>query len=444
MKSAPDLPKKYVRIEGIHCPHCVDLLQRALSSPEGVESVRITRNIACLTGPALPEDDQIVGIVTGLGYETRAQWIGADRKSLGSGIRWGELLLIAGGILTAALGVNALLGYNVFNAIPVIDERLSAPMLFVTGLLTSLHCVSMCGAIGFSVSAESNQRRSLRRPLLYNIGRVLSYTALGGAAGAFGSVLSVSPAVRGVIILAAGVAMLLMALSMLGILPFSLPGLFHLRAGRGSLGSLGVGLLNGLMPCGPLQSMQLYALSTGSFLRGALAMLLFALGTVPLMLAGGAAMNLLQGKSRRLVNQAACVLVLILAVSMLWRGALAFGLDGSRLLSQQEDTGLAAVPDGEAQTVAFSLEYDRYADITVRRGMPVRMVILADEEKLTGCNNEVVCPALGFDKKLEPGENVIEFTPHQAGEYTYTCWMNMLHNTIRVTDDPTLFQGGAR
>lgn len=443
MKTAPGVSRNYVRIEGIHCPHCVDLLQRALSALEGVESARITRNIACLTGPALPEAEEIVRTVNDLGYETRAEWISTDRRELGSGIRWGELLLIAAAILAVAWGLNALLGYNVFNAIPVIDETLSAPMLFVTGLLTSLHCVSMCGAIGFSVSAESNDRRSLRRPLLYNAGRVLSYTVLGGVAWAFGSVLSVSPAFRGVIILAAGLLMLLMALSMLGILPFSLPTLSRFRFGKGSFGPLAVGLLDGLMPCGPLQSMQLYALSTESFLQGALAMLLFALGTVPLMLAGGAAMNLLRGKSRRWVNQAASVLVLILAVSMLWRGALSFGVDGTRLLARQEDAGLVAVPAGEVQTVRFALDYDHYEDVTVLQGVPVRMVIVAEEEKLTGCNNEVVCPALGFDKKLEPGENVIEFTPGEVGEYTYTCWMNMLHNTIRVTDDPALFEGGA-
>lgn len=34
------------------------------------------------------------------------------------------------------------------------------------------------------------------------------------------------------------------------------------------------------------------------------------------------------------------------------------------------------------------------------------------------------------------GDNVIEFTPAKAGNYTYTCWMNMIQNHIRVADDP--------
>ena len=45
-----------------------------------------------------------------------------------------------------------------------------------------------------------------------------------------------------------------------------------------------VGLLNGLMPCGPMQSMQIIALGSGNPVSGAFAMLMFSLGTVPLML----------------------------------------------------------------------------------------------------------------------------------------------------------------
>ena len=88
----------------------------------------------------------------------------------------------------------------------------------------------------------------------------------------------------------AGLLMLGMALRMLGVFKVlrgfsvSLP---RFRSG-GERSSFVVGLLNGLMPCGPLQAMQLYALSRGTFAGGALSMLLFGLGTVPLMFGFGA------------------------------------------------------------------------------------------------------------------------------------------------------------
>ncbi len=62
-------------------------------------------------------------------------------------------------------------------------------------------------------------------------------------------------------------------------------------------GPFAVGLLNGLMPCGPLQTMQLYALGTGSALAGALSMFIFSAGTVPLMLVFGFAAALSRAKS---------------------------------------------------------------------------------------------------------------------------------------------------
>ena len=67
----------------------------------------------------------------------------------------------------------------------------------------------------------------------------------------------------------------------------------------------------------------------------ALAMLLFALGTVPLMLASGALLNLTRGKARVWIGKIAAVLILLLSVSMLNRGMLDLGVDASRLLPEK-------------------------------------------------------------------------------------------------------------
>jgi len=76
-------------------------------------------------------------------------------------------------------------------------------------------------------------------------------------------------------------------------------GLIYRERQRGNKGPFTVGLLNGLMPCGPLQAMQIYALSTGNPLKGALSMLLFSLGTVPLMFGLGALGSLLSRRLRK-------------------------------------------------------------------------------------------------------------------------------------------------
>ena len=432
----------YVRLEGMLCAHCEQTVLYALRTLPGVREVSMRRNIAQVSSDAPLQSEEIIRVIRQAGYETNADQISEHRRRAARTVRWYELLLIAAAVILLAVGVNRLFGYNVFNAIPAVDSGASYGMLFVTGLLTGIHCVGMCGAIGLYASAEKNSARSMTRPLLYNAGRVLSYTLIGGLVGLVGSVFSVSARLRGVIILVAGLFMLLMALSMLGYVDFRLPHFSFFRNSRRGLSAFLVGLLNGLMPCGPLQAMQLYALSTGSFLSGALAMLLFALGTVPLMLASGALLNLTRGKARVWIGKIAAVLILLLSISMLNRGLLGLGVDASRLLPDKYEGYAAAVMEDGVQTVRLELEYDSFGDVIVQKGVPVKLVLHADEDKITGCNNEVVSVDFGFDVPLKQGDNLIEFTPTQEGEYTYTCWMNMIRNQIKVIDDMDYFTKG--
>ena len=436
MKDTQKKEVLYVRVEGMYCEHCYRTVQRALERLDGVESVTLRSNLAELRGAALPDADTITAAVRDAGYETDSAHIHRDRRKAAGGIRWYEVLLIASGLLLAGFALNRIFGYNIFNAIPVIDSSLSYGMLFVTGLLTSVHCMGMCGAIGIFASTDEGAARSLKKPLLYNLGRVLSYTGIGGLVGLLGSVFSLSKAVHGIIILAAAVCMLLLSLTILGVIRFSLPRLTGIPLPKGKTGAFVIGLLNGFMPCGPLQAMQLYALSTGSFLTGALSMFLFALGTVPLMLGSGALLNLTKGRAKAVIGKVASVLMLLLSLFMLYRGLTALGVNPEALWNQEDRSGyLAASVEDGVQTVSFELEYDAYADILVQKDIPVRMTIHAEKEKLTGCNQEVVSSDFGFDVVLQPGDNVIEFVPEAEGDYLYTCWMDMIRNHIRVVED---------
>ena len=96
---------------------------------------------------------------------------------------------------------------GLFAKLPKVDASIGYGMLFVVGLLTSVHCVAMCGGIALSQSLrsggstgaapeEKTRGSSLGRlapGLLYNGGRVLSYTLIGGIVGALGSAFNFSP-----------------------------------------------------------------------------------------------------------------------------------------------------------------------------------------------------------------------------------------------------------
>lgn len=426
------------RVEGMHCPHCETAVEQAVAPLAGLESPRASYRRGTLTArwdaEALPRE-RVAAALSEAGY---ALADGQRRAPLGQLMRTAALL--AG--LAALYGLLACTrAADWLAAFPVARAGMSLGMIFGVGLLTSMHCVAMCGGICIAQSAGAAQRggRPGRAALLYNLGRVASYTAVGALVGALGGVFELSAYAKAAIQVAAAVFMLIMALNLAGgfawlkRLSISMPRGLSERVTRVCAGrsALIVGLANGLMPCGPLQSMQLYALSTGSWWMGALSMLCFGLGTAPLMLGIGLAGSRLNRRFAGPMRRASALLVALMGLSMLISGLALAGIG-------MEQTPMGAdgyaVIQGERQYVRSGVDYGAYTPITVQRGVPVEWTIVADADRLNGCNNEIVVPAYGLTVALQPGENVVEFTPGESGAVTYSCWMGMIRSSIYVVD----------
>lgn len=200
-----------------------------------------------------------------------------------------------------------------------------------------------------------------------------------------------------------------------------------------------VGLLNGFMPCGPLQAMQLYALATGSVVSGALSMFFFALGTIPIMLMFGVISSLLTKKGTKNLLKISGVIVLILGISMTNRGLAILGVDFTQGYAREESTintsmENVAVINGDEQKIRISAVASGYSPKTiyVQKGIKTKLII--DGTTLTSCNNEMIFPGLNIRKKLSKGENIIEFTPEE-GDINFSCWMGMKRGKIRVVDE---------
>lgn len=426
--------KKYVRIEGIHCHHCIDTITKALLKNPHITKVKIKNNIATIDYQEPLSNEEIIKTIKDIDYFTKEDYIFTDNKNMDTKIKLKEFILILLILLGVGYSIQKIFGYNIFNVIPSIDTNITYGMLFITGLLTSIHCVSMCGAIHLVAIVNQNPKyreKSWCNSILYNLGRVISYTLLGGLVGTLGSVFKINNTISGLIILLAAVLMLLMSLSMLGVIDFHLPSLGNFQLKRKPKNAFVIGLLNVFMPCGPLQAMQVYALSTGSFLKGALSMFLFSLGTVPLLLGVGLFYNLIKGRGKIIINKIASVLILLLSLIMLNRGLLTLNIDITKFFSNDKNYQVAKVIDG-VQVIEFDLSYNSYPDIKVKKDIPVQIIINVDEKYLTGCNNEILIPDFNLDKKLEVGQNIIEFMPTKIGTFTYTCWMKMLKNKIEV------------
>ncbi len=180
--------------------------------------------------------------------------------------------------------------------------------IFLVGLLGGTHCVGMCGgivsALSVQVRAPADARRQWPVHLAYNLGRITTYTALGGLLGALGSVgmlyAGVLPVQIGLYVLAnlmlvalglylTGFTRLLAPLERLGnrLWQRIQPVTRRFLPARSIKQALPLGMLWGFLPCGLVYSVLTAALVTGSAARGAGLMLAFGLGTLPNLLLAG-------------------------------------------------------------------------------------------------------------------------------------------------------------
>lgn len=421
-------------IRGMFCAHCEETIRKALMSAPGVLSAEVSwEREQAVVGydPDETEASALQACIEAAGYRVVSS--GEEKTQIVS-------VLV---LLLALYSIARCTGHTqVFSFFPKAEASLGIGALFVTGLLTSVHCIAMCGGINLtqSVAAASGRRSILRANALYQCGRVLSYTAVGAAAGGIGSVLSFGGRMKGAVALLAGLAMLVMALNMLGAfrllkrlhlrLPSGLHAALFRRSGSGS--SFLIGILNGFMPCGPLQAMQIYALSTGSAMLGALSMLSFSLGTVPLMLGFGLISGRLNQKHRRVMLTVSAMLIFVMGLSMVGNG---LALSGISLPQRSDGAAVTAMQAGGRQSLRTEIDYGSYPSIRVRAGIPVDWTLVVPEGKLNGCNGELRIPAYDLDIVLAEGENHVSFLPEEAGIFPYSCWMGMIQATIEVTDE---------
>ena len=450
----------HLRIGGMSCAHCESTIQKGLRDLPGVQKATASfgKGTAVVTFDAdVASRETMEATVVRLGYSV----VGEQQNTGANNLRAAGLLLVIVALFVTLQATGAL---NYLVPSQLAQAGMGYGMLFVIGLITSVHCVAMCGGISLSQCVTAgktggSKTAALKPSFLYNLGRVISYTVVGFIVGALGSVITFSPATQGVLKLIAGVFMVVMGVNMLGIFPWlrrlnpRMPKFIADRVNAEKWKSnspLVVGLLNGLMPCGPLQAMQIYALSTGNPFAGALSMLLFSLGTVPLMFGLGALSSVLSRKFTHRMLTAGAVLVAVLGLSMLSQGWVLTGVTLPKATAQSEvktaasdataqnASTQATNTTGNVQVISSTLEGGRYPDITVKAGTPVQWTINAPAGSINGCNNRMYIPEYNIEHRFTQGDNLIEFTPTETGTFLYSCWMGMIQANITVVEaDPT-------
>jgi sulfite exporter TauE/SafE/plastocyanin domain-containing protein/copper chaperone CopZ len=434
------LIKERIKVYEMTCTSCEKRVERTVKKLDGVLDVQ-----ASFSGQfaEIEYDDLICDVrkikkaIESVGYSTESP---KDFKFIGIMIAVAAIVL---------LGINSG-NYDMESQL----NNASYAVLFVVGVITSIHCVGMCGGIMLSQSIgkeSKNKFDAIKPALLYNAGRVVAYTVLGGVIGAIGSVFALSLTAKAGLQLFAGVFMIMMGFNMAGFMAFrkfqiKLPNM-ACKAMSKPRAPFFVGLLNGLMPCGPLQTMQIFALGTGSALAGALSMFMFSIGTVPLMLTFGALSGLLTKGYTKKILKFSGVLIIMLGLIMSNRGLALAGMNISPMAimssvgafgdtnasSASSDVIKATIKDG-VQVLNMSANVYGYTPKTlyVQKGIPLKWVI--NGEEITSCNNTIVVPGMNIQQKLQSGNNLIEFTPGSE-DINFSCWMGMKRGVMKVVED---------
>jgi sulfite exporter TauE/SafE len=193
----------------------------------------------------------------------------------------------------------------------------------------------MCGPlVGAFAMRRRTERREISTPLvLFQTGRLTTYVLLGAMVGGLGQ--TVANGIRdwqGLLSVTLGLFMALLGLSFLGLLPIQrwisalAPTQFvtiwirKLMSSDHAAAPFGLGLANGLLPCGPVYAMALLAAVSGDPLKGAGIMLIFGLGTLPALLGLGFSTSVLSLSLRSNLYRVAALLVVLVGVQLAMRG----------------------------------------------------------------------------------------------------------------------------
>ncbi len=281
------------RVNGMHCKACTVLIEESFTELPHVESAQasLAEERVTVTGEFSGTPEEIAAELSELirqhGYELSAE-LGAPRAA------WGDfiyavpiaLALIAGFLLLQKLGLTSL----------ITGSSVSYGTALLIGLIASVSsCLAIVGGLVLSLSAESAKEGATWRTVsLFHAGRLGGFFLLGGLVGVLGNSFHLSLTANVVLGIFVALVMLILGVNLLDVfhvtkrLQLTMPvgfSKFIVRGGNRDhyFAPLLIGVGTFFLPCGFTQSMQLYALSTGNFMQGALTMFIFALGTLPVL-----------------------------------------------------------------------------------------------------------------------------------------------------------------
>lgn len=452
------MSKQKIQIKGMHCRSCEILIEDELKKVHGVQSVYVNHKtgIADVNCDCELDGNEVKQAIEKAGYT-----IGEDGKIHFFSRNHRDYIDVGiAFFITTALFLIAK-SVGLFDLSKSISGSYSSlPIVFLVGLTAGVStCMALVGGLVLGASSRFSEQfpnatgmEKFKPHLFFNLGRIISYTILGGVIGLAGSFFQLSTSVLGLLTVAVGLVMLLLGGQLIDIFPILKKVSFTLPKGLSRM--LGIaektqleysnknaaimGATTFFLPCGFTQAMQLFAMSTGSPIQGALTMGVFALGTAPGLLGVGGLTSVVKGNGARLFFKTAGVVVIMLAFFNVGNGLNLLGVPQvlgavTSKATAKSDPNVTMV--NGVQVVRMTQASSGYSPnkFTIKKGIPVKWIVTSKD--IYSCASSIVSQQLGIRKSLELGENVFEFTPKESGTIRFSCLMGMYTGSFTVVDE---------
>ena len=292
--------RKYtLHVSGTHCASCKILLEDIITEQDFIKSVQVNLKQETIDIETDQPDDVILA-----GTEKSGEEIVAilNEKVKGNGyilsLEKQELVKQNDDVIWKAIpiGLVFLILFFLLQKSGLLNLGIGGSVTpatsFIIGLIASVSsCLAIVGGLVLSLSAKISEDNvsDTKTFILFHIARLVGFAVLGGVLGLVGHAIGVNFIFSAVLGLVASLIMILLGFNLVGILAknkIALPsGIFNFfrKVEHTTIAPLLVGLGTFFLPCGFTQSMQVSALSSGSFMGGFMIMFSFALGTLPVL-----------------------------------------------------------------------------------------------------------------------------------------------------------------
>lgn len=444
--------KKKIYIKGMHCVACEKILEDELMRVPFVKEVKADRKrgeVEIRYGEREPNTLAIKEMVEKIGYEASEESFNAQEKNIKKNVaQWLNAILI---VLLLFFIYRIFQNFEIVDRINIQGTELTYSIAFLVGLVASVStCLAIVGGvvIAFSEKYKSEGRgfyeNAIKPNILFHIGRLTTFFVLGGLLGLIGGEINISGNFIAIFTIIIAIIMGLLGLNILGIIPsisnfgLKMPKKITqkwsvFKNSEHKMAPLFLGGLTFFLPCGFTQSMQIFALTSGSFFTGGIILLLFALGTVPALLILGITTSWAKGRGVVVFQKVAGIIIILFAIYTLNSGLALRGANNNVFQKQiPAPTKLEENKNGDEQVIRMKITSQGFAPNTlkIKKGVPVKWII--DGNQVSSCTNKIIVPSLNISKNISKGENVVTFTPDKVGEIPFSCWMGMVRGKFIV------------